>query len=685
MNTPATVPVATGPQPDRATNSAPLRPSDDAAPGFVGRWVSTRFAAYGRACLLTAVFLTPIVVDVGASDAFALVKLTVLWCLGVLAIACAVALAGSRSRRDGSMRIQWATLAFLAVCGVTTAFSTSPRVSILGLPGRYGGLIPILLYAGMMLACIRLYRDQPSRLREIAWAIVAASSIVSAYVCIQAAGLDPAHWTDPSTSLRPDWPVGTLGNSNFAGGYLAIALPFSLYAALTRRRVAARLAFAMLAGVQLLALWYTQTRGGMIAAGFALVTMAHLGRRLLPRWLRVATAGAVAVAVAGAVMVIWHPGFDRAPGVLDRVRTSTLESRLAFWRVGVDVALDHPLVGTGLDTFYAQYPKGRSASAAKVQGLTLPDKPHNIFIEYAANTGVFGLASYLALVIGAILLARRTLKRNQAAPDLLLLAFLGALVAYLVQGFFSIDEPPLAIMGWICIGGIAVLARAADVPPNAPDHDTAPTSVARRTAVYGGVAIAAAGLLVVGAQPLRASAAAGAGDLDRATRLQPFDPSYPKRAGDLNRLIALATPDRTLRRSHLQAADRYYRAALRLQPGELDLLLKMAVTNSIWADSVDPTRFTEAEYWWTQARRADPHDPELLAEYVDSLNVMRGRAGELGQLALADPGNADAWVAAAQASVALGDLQATRDRVARALAVDPNNDAARRLANALPS
>src|SRR5205814_1004546 len=41
---------------------------------------------------------------------------------------------------------------------------------------------------------------------------------------------------------------------------------------------------------------------------------------------------------------------------------------------------------------------------------------------------------------------------------LLLLCFMTTLVAYLANQFFSIDVPPLAVMGWVALAGIAVLA-----------------------------------------------------------------------------------------------------------------------------------------------------------------------------------------------------------------------------------
>jgi O-antigen ligase len=652
----------------------------DASSGFLHRWVSMRFESYGRASIVMAVFLATVVMDAGVVDSFALIKLTALWCLGVVAIGCW--LARARTSRYASQRssVQLAALVFFTIFALATATSTARKVSILGLPMRYGGLVPLALYIGLMFACIGLYRPQPRRLAGVAWASVAGAAVVSGYVLIQAAGLDPAHWSD-SVSRAPDWPIGTLGNSNFAGSHLAILMPFTIYALATRSRRGARVVLALLLGIEVLSLWYTQTRGGMIAAGVSLAVMVYAERDRVPRWLPRVTACAAAAALVGAVLVIWHPGLERSPSVLQGVRTNTLANRIGYWRAGTKVAIKHPLLGTGPDTFYAQYPTQRSASEARRLKLSLADKPHNIFVEYAANIGFVGLGAYLAVIGGALWLAWRQLRDG---PNVLLLAFLGALVAYVVQGAFSMDEPPTAAMGWICVGGIVALTTTTG--------STATATRAGRTrprffpvASYCLIALVVGGLLFIGTLPLRASAAAHSGDLDGAMKLQPLDASYPRRAGDLHRVVALATTDLRDRAAHLDDAARYYRRALRLQPNDLDLTIKMAVVASLWAESIDPSHSVEAERWWQAVLRADPYDPTVIFGHSDWQASMRARAGELGQLALADANNAAAWAVAAEASAAIGDGNEARARAGRALAIDPGNSRANQVLHALPA
>lgn len=660
------------------------RPGEiDAPSGVLTRWVLERFEAYGRVCLVAAVLLSALAIDVGASDAFSLIKLTTIWTFGILAVGFWLARAATSSGARQRGVVEYLTVGLLATCGASTVTSIAPRVSVLGLPGRYNGLIPIAVYATMMFACVGLFRSDPRRLSVLAWAGAAAGGIIAGYVCIQAAGLDPGRWSDPSTKLRPDWPIGTLGNSNFAGGYLAMLMPFAIYVFVTRRSNPGRYVGASLFGLEALAVWYTQTRGGMIAAGCSVLVMGLAVRQYLPRWLRRLGVGMAAASLLAAIVVVWHPGLQRAPGALDRVRTSTLESRLAFWRVGTQVAIEHPVLGTGLDTFYATYPPRRPANEAVKNGLQLPDEPHNIYLAYASGAGLGAFACYTALMLVTAGMAWRALRRCRGA-DVLLLACFGSLVAYGVQGFFSIDEPPLAVLGWITIGATLVLARS-NIPVRVADKAVAARPPLVRASSYGLLAVTVPICLVIGVLPLRASVVARNGDFSRAMRLQPLDFTYPMDVGDLNRLVALATGDPKVRVAHLQLADKYYRIALRLKPGELDLLLKLAVTNGVWADTVEVDRFPEAERWWALAHQADPRDPQILAEHNASIGSMRSRGAELAQVALADQNNVAEWVDAAKAFAYVGDTARARELVQTGLHIDPSDAAGRRLADALPS
>jgi O-antigen ligase len=107
-------------------------------------------------------------------------------------------------------------------------------------------------------------------------------------------------------------------------------------------------------------------------------------------------------------------------------------SRTTYWKHGLEIMRDHPIVGIGYANwaeYHATY-YGRRAL------------PHNIFIEAGAELGYTGLAVFVALVVSTFLINRRTRQWAKRRPDGGRFAFFmahgldGAMVGFLVSGFF---------------------------------------------------------------------------------------------------------------------------------------------------------------------------------------------------------------------------------------------------------
>lgn len=636
------------------------------------RWVAGRFDSYSRACLVAAAFLVPVSLQIKGLDSFSLIKVTVLWVCGVCALAFWVLHGIESGRWLPRSRMVHVAFAFLAVYALATAFSLKPSLSLLGRTGRFGGLIPLALYITVMVLVVATYSARPRRLRQLAWAHGAAATIVSVYVLVQASGYDRR--VGPGT--LSEFPFSTLGNSNFAGSYLAIALPLSLFTVLSVSRPRLRALAGALLGLQALALWYTQTRGAIFAAVVSAAVVFVLSRREITRRMKMAGAALFALAGVTLVIAVWHPGMDRAPGPLAALRTSTstLENRVYYWGGAMQIFLHNPVIGTGPDTFYAHYPEYRPAADAEKNGFVLTDKPHNVFLEHATSAGVLGIGTYVLLLFLGFRYGIRRLRTVAPEDRTLLLCILGGMVAYVVQGFFSIDVPGTAVMGWVLLGAIACLAdpRVVDVPAPEARPALAP-SRPPRWALHGVVVVVAGGLLFVGLLPLRANKAAGEGRLAAAARLLPMEADYPARMGRLEASLARSLRDPAEKLRHLESAEALSMKARRLQPGNFNYTLDVATHNTIWAQSLDPGRFAVAEQWWFKAMAEDVNGPGMRLRYERALNEMRDRAGELEGLAHSDAGNAEAWLLAAKAHSAVKDTTRARNAVTRALEIAPDH------------
>lgn len=654
-------------------------------------WLIERFPVYSRVCLTAGIFLAPVALNVGALEPFMLVKITLVWFFGVCALGLWLMSSAEQRAWLPPMRVTRALGIFIAACVLATIASTNRTVSFIGLFGRYGGLIPLLLYAAIAICMVGLYWKRTEKLGEIPWACVVGSAILAGYVLIEAAGLDWAHWTDNSTGQAPDYPPGTMGNSNFAGSYLAIALPFVLYAALTATNKSIKRAMAVLLGLEVLALWCTQTRGGMVGAAAGMATLVLLSRHHAPLWAMRAVVSGLALVVFVGALAIWHPGLDEAPGPLNRLHAfnaNTIGYRVYYWTAAGRIIRHHPLVGTGPDTFGEYYPRYRLQEDGAKLGTSVADKPHNIFLEYGANTGLLGLLSYLAMVSLVLRYGFLRARRVEGHQHLLLVSFLATLMAYLVQGFFSIDVPPLALMGWVAIGGVVALAdpgivAARDAMKRSPEGgavtEPATRLPATRWPVHALLVASAVALVVLGTRPLRADVRGRGGNLADAIRMFPIEPAYRAQAGHAARNLAQAARTPPEQRHWLEKAEIRFTEAHRLQPKSVEYILQLARTEVLWARTLDPTRFTEAERWWRRALAGDPTDLMLRRLYEADVAAQRGMASQLEADLSVRPNEAHAWIRLAQVSLGLNEPKKAERALGAALRIDPANEEAKRL------
>src|SRR5439155_23019221 len=120
--------------------------------------------------------------------------------------------------------------------------------------------------------------------------------------------IDPIKWVKPTGEIPGEKYFGTMGNANFAGGYLGITIPLVFYAF---RRTAVRWKRGLVLAwpaAQLWCLWLTSARNGMIALGVAGLFLLFVYRKNVPRWAHAVAIAAVLAAVALGFLVIVHPG-----------------------------------------------------------------------------------------------------------------------------------------------------------------------------------------------------------------------------------------------------------------------------------------------------------------------------------------------------------------------------------------
>jgi putative inorganic carbon (hco3(-)) transporter len=195
-----------------------------------------------------------------------------------------------------------------------------------------------------------------------------------------------------------------------------------------------------------LAIIGTFSRGGFLALGAGGLCLILLQRR------RFTILIALAVVLAIAIPFIPFPKgyFDRIEtiGTYQEVRDDSALGRLHFWKVAVNMALDHPL-GIGLKGYegaYDQYDflKGQYGQKRAV---------HSSHLEVLATTGFIGALIWVYLFLYAIYAALRMRKRSKSSE----------LTAEEQRFFFNCANGLLASIVSFLVGGAFVAIALNDV------------------------------------------------------------------------------------------------------------------------------------------------------------------------------------------------------------------------------
>jgi O-antigen ligase len=586
----------------------------------------------------------------------------------------------------------------LAAMALATALSHNPRLSLVGAYTRYTGLVTVVLLVALAAVTAVAFAFDVEGRRKLLTAMVATAVVVALYAIVQRLGYDAFDFRDV-TGLKPDFPGSTVGNSLFAGSVCGMAFPLAValgLSAATRERVAFACACVVLIG----GLWATQSRSGMLgaAAGAALIALGTPSR-----WRRLLAVGCVAwaaVVAVFAVVVLWHPGMDSAPGGLaDRqvLRTESLVIRGGEWSAAERVWLSRPLIGTGPETFASESPRYRSAGDARRFGLRIADKPHNIFLEYLASAGVVGFAAFAFLIGAAARLFARA-RRGRAAPERAAVLAAGALcLSYVVGATFSFDTPGTTPWAFLALG-VAMAASARPGRPVPPAMRSRAKGVVARVDASPwfarvGAAVVAVGLFTIAARIGRADLEAARGlratsltrasqHFGRAISLNPTAANYRAQAGEIAEQWAARLPQRS-KPTALRVSVARHAQAVDAEPGNVIYALGLArAQTSLAVLTGDASAFATAERSWRSVIRNDRSDWQLINEHALALNgwanafddgtIRRRAIRELERVVALKPDYLSGWVNLARLSSAVGDHDAAARAARRALDLHPD-------------
>lgn len=256
----------------------------------------------------------------------------------------------------------------------------------------------------------------------------------------------------------------TFENPNFYAEYLVLLVPIGLALILGSRGVLRRLIIGGSTLFIFAGLILTYTRGSWMATAIGIVLMSLLTEA----WLFWVWAGLFAVALVAA------PGVASRFASITNVTGGTAGFRMKLWKIAGGIIREHPLIGIGIGNYYDAFTEYIFRHPEMSVGWVIYGA-HNSYLTIMAETGIFGILSFVAIILIAIKYGLY-LAREKAEDKYL--AWINSAIFAGVVGFAinsltsnSFHHPQGAVFFWVFLG---LQVAIGNMKPEIPESKTSP-------------------------------------------------------------------------------------------------------------------------------------------------------------------------------------------------------------------
>ena len=318
-----------------------------------------------------------------------------------------------------------------------------------GLYGAFGRNTGALTYISLslVLLAVSTFKKFSSYIKIIkAFVIAAVANII--YCLFAAAGYDVFAWSNPFNGAV----LGTFGNPNFIGAFMGIFVStmfIALIAYRTERMKLLTACFGICLGIVVIKL--SDALQGAIIPIFGIAALSLIYLKYFPRYkgFRVS---------AGVVYILGF--FLGILGILNKgplapwLYKPSVTFRGEYWLTGINMGLENPFLGVGIDSYGSYFRTFRNESATVLPGVDVTtDTAHNVFIDIFSGGGFPLLIVYLLINLFVAGTALKHIRVSTKFDPYFAFFFIGWLT-YTIQSIFSINQIGLAIWGWLFAGAI---------------------------------------------------------------------------------------------------------------------------------------------------------------------------------------------------------------------------------------
>ena len=306
-----------------------------------------------------------------------------------------------------------------------------------------------------------------------------ANAIVGLYIFFGGSGAD--HLLILGRFFRA---FGTFGQPNPFGGFMGIALPLAVMCAAVNlyqialdiragrhvalSRILLLVAIACATAIIAAALFASWSRGAWLGCAVSLVAMLVA----IPK--RPVKGISYAIVLAALFCALWSAGL-LPRSVVNRLTTAAADlftisdvrginftptnyavvERLAHWQAAISMAQAQPFLGVGLGNYAAAYAEYRLLNWEEPLGHA-----HNLYLNFLAETGVVGLAAYLAFWIVIFRITWRTRSHPDRIARAVAVSLLGCWTYIAVHSVFdNLFVNNLFLHIGVLLGVLAILHR----------------------------------------------------------------------------------------------------------------------------------------------------------------------------------------------------------------------------------
>jgi O-antigen ligase len=280
-------------------------------------------------------------------------------------------------------------------------------------------------------------------LRTYTSVLIGAGSALALYGLLQETGNDFYTFVNVYDSNV----FGTFGNPNFQSAFMGIFASVALTLIVFRRmKPLLKFPLTLMVLIAVLNMTWSSVQGYF---NFVIGFIAALIVYLLSKKKSFAALGLL-TGTAISALILFLGILNKGP-LAEVVYKSSLQARGFYWRAAINMIIEHPFTGVGLDGFGHWYRRSRSQAAAESNADLVSDSAHNIPLDIGSGGGIPLLVLYLGFICMAFIAALKVIRRSQDF-DAIFASIIAGWVAYQAQSLISINQLGLGVWGWSLTG-----------------------------------------------------------------------------------------------------------------------------------------------------------------------------------------------------------------------------------------